>query len=792
MPIGKYRDLLKSLGFQAFLWTQFLGAFNDNVYKIIVSMLAVNLAAHQGGGSGYLSLVGAVFILPFFLFSGYAGHFADVLNKRTVLIATKSFEIVAMTLALFAFRSGRIEPMLGILFLMALQSTFFSPAKYGILPEMLPDKDLSRANGLLEMSTFLAIIMRTSGGSIMFAVWKDRLELIGLVLITIAVAGILVSRGISRVSPSGARKPFRLNPWGEVHQGIQRIYNQDILWPTVIGITYFWFLGALFQMTLILLGKEVMELDDLWVGILGTFLAIGIGVGSIIAGRLSGDKVELGVVPLGSIGMGLASILLFFSVQSYSQIATAIVLLGFAGGFFIVPLNALLQQKSGRQEKGRLIAASNFLNAGGILLASGVFWLFRDILRIQPDQIILVFGLFTLVATFYLLSILPDFFIRFTLWMITHTLYKIRIVGQERVPFQGPALLVCNHMSYVDGLLVGSCVQRFIRFMIYKPFCEVKVLHRFFRLMKAIPVMEGNLQRVEESLERARKELRQGHVVCIFAEESISRTGNLLPFRRSFERILKELDVPVIPVYLDRLWGSIFSFKEGKFLWKWPEQIPYPVTVSFGKPMPPTATAQEVRQAIMELGCDVAQYRKASRDLLHLRFIESAKHRWFSFCVADSTGREFTYGKVLVGSLLLSCWVRKQCLQDKMVGILLPQSITGVLANIAVLLAGKVPVNLDYTAEREAMMSMIRQCGLRMILTSVSIPAKANLEEKEGVVFFETVMKLVTSLQKAESFSWHFSFPLVCFRLFTARGRGIPMPSPRSSFPAEIRRCPKV
>ena len=310
MPAGQYRDLLKSLGFESFLWAQFLGAFNDNVYKIVVAMLAVDMASQAGGGSGYLSLTGAVFILPFLLFSGYAGHVADVFSKRTVLVATKVFEILAMSLGVFASLSGRIELMLGILGLMALHSTFFSPAKYGILPEMLPDRDLSRANGLLEISTFLAIILGTSIGSFIFAAWKDHLGVISLVLVAIAIVGTLASWGIPRVPPSNVLKAFRLNPWAEIGSGLGRLYRDKTLWFTVMGIAYFWFLGALLQMDIILFGKAVMGLDDFWVGILGTFLAIGIGVGSLAAGRLSGDKVEPGLVPLGSICMGGFSILL--------------------------------------------------------------------------------------------------------------------------------------------------------------------------------------------------------------------------------------------------------------------------------------------------------------------------------------------------------------------------------------------------------------------------------------------------------------------------------------------------
>lgn len=770
MAIGKYIDLLKSGGFQAFLWTQFLGAFNDNIFKIVVSMLAVSAAS--GSGSGHLSLVGAVFILPFFLFSGYAGHVADVFNKRAVLIVTKSFEVVAMGLGFFALLSGRIDFLLGVLFLMALHSTFFSPAKYGILPEMLPDKNLSRANGLLEMTTFMAIILGTSLGSVMIASWKARPDLVGLVLVTVAVVGTTASFGISRVPPSGARKPFRLNPWAEIAEGVGRLYGDKTLWLTVIGISYFWFLGALLQMDIILFGKEIMGLDDLRIGILVTFLAVGIGVGSLLAGRLSGDKVEMGLVPLGSIGMGVFALWLAFSSHSYAHVATALTLLGVTGGFFIVPLNALLQQRSGQQERGQLIATNNFMNTMGILLASGALWLFRDLLQFGPDRIILILGLFTLAATVYILSILPDFLIRFSLWMLTHTIYRIRLVGQEHVPFRGPALLVCNHMSHVDGLLIGACVQRFIRFMIYRPIYELKALNWLFRLMNAIPVSGRNRKDILESLERAREELRQGHVVCIFAEGAISRTGNLLLFKRGFEKIVEGLDVPVIPVHLDRLWGSIFSFKERRFFWKWPQQIPYPVTVSFGKPLSSGVKAWEVRQAVMELGSEAVRHRRTLRDCLHLRFIEAAKRRWFAFCMADSSGKALTYGKALIGSLVLARRVRRHWPGERMIGLILPPSAAGALANIAVLLAGKVPVNLNFTAGREAMALAVEQCGTKTILTSRIFLAKAKVEEMKGMVFLEDVLKGMSLLEKGWAALQAFLLPTRLLQAIHRRGGG--------------------
>lgn len=744
MAAGSYRQIVGQKGTQAFLWTQFLGAFNDNVFKIAVSLIAVSAAA--GSGSGYLTTVGAVFILPFVLFSGYAGELSDRLSKRTILVATKVFEIATMGLAVLAFAIGSLPALLSVLFLMALQSTFFSPAKYGIVPELLPDKDLSRANGLLEMSTFVAIIVGTSAGSFMFSAWRDRLPLLGLVLLAVAVAGTISSLWIPRVPAAATAGPARLSPFGGIGSGIARLRRDRTLWLSVIGMSYFWFFGALLQMAILLLGTEVMHLTEYWVGVLGAFLAVGIALGSMAAGRLSGDKVELGLVPLGSIGIGVSSLLLS-RVESFPAVCSLLAFLGLSGGLFVVPLNALLQQKAGAAERGQLLATNSFLNNVGILLASGVLWMLRDRLQIKPPQILFLFGLVTLAANVYVLRVLPAFLIRFVLWLLTHTVYRIRIEGQEHVPFRGPALLVCNHVSHVDGFLVGACVQRFIRFMVYRPYYELKAFNWILRLMHAIPVAAGRRD-VAESLQRAREELRQGHVVCIFAEGAISRTGNLLPFKRGFERIVEGLDVPVIPVHLDQVWGSIFSFKNGRFFWKFPTRIPYPVTVTFGRPLPSTAKAADVRQAVMELGAEAVARRMEKAGQLHGRFIRAARRRFFSFAMADSLGRRLTYGQALIASLVLARKIRRRCGDDRMVGLMLPASVGGALANIGVALAGKVPVNLNFTAGREAMASAVEQCGIRTVITSRMFLAKARLDEPQGAWSLEDVMNDISALDK--------------------------------------------
>jgi acyl-[acyl-carrier-protein]-phospholipid O-acyltransferase / long-chain-fatty-acid--[acyl-carrier-protein] ligase len=741
MATGKYSETLRHPGFLPFFFTQFLGAFNDNFYKIIVTLVALDIPAAGGGGKHYIPLIGALFILPFLLFSGYAGHLADVHSKRNVLVGAKSFEIVAMALAFVAFFLDRFEPMLAVVFLMGMQSTFFSPAKYGILPEMLGEQKLARGNGLIEMSTFAAIILGTSLGGAVYELWKEHLDWIGMALVAIAVLGTLTSLGIARVPPSGSSRQFSVNPASEIWKGARQLYRNRTLWLTVMGISYFWFLGAFLQMVLPIFGKEVLMLGEARVALLFTFVAIGIGAGSLVAGALSSDRIELGLVPVGALGIGLFSLALFASQPSFGAAAAALALLGFSGGFFIVPLNATLQHRSGREEKGRLIATNNVFNFLGAMLASALLLLLSNLIGLPGDQIILIMGTVTFAATAFAIYLLPDVFIRFVLWLLTHSVYRIRVAGEEHIPRHGPALLVSNHASFADSFMIGASLPRFVHFMLLRDYYDNRWLHWLFRLMHAIPVSATNRRDIVESIKRARGELAKGNVVCIFAEGTISRTGRVLPFKRGFEKIVEGTDAPIIPVHLDGLWGSIFSFQGGRFFWKWPKKILDPVTVSFSAPMPAGATVQDVRNAVLELESAAYALRPGARDLLHTRFIRTAKRRWFSFCMADTTGVELNYGKALIGAFVLARWFKKNCPQQSMIGIVLPATVAGSLVNIATLFAAKIPVNLNFTAGAEFMTSAAAQCRIKTIITSRLFLSKANLEPIEGMVFLEDIRK---------------------------------------------------
>lgn len=406
-----YGALLRRRDLRALFSTQFLGTLNDNLYKMVVSLLALAgaLAVGNGGGGGsaYLSLAGAIFILPYILFSGYAGYVADAFDKRRVMIMTKILEIVIMGLACAALMTRRIDVLLALLFLMATQSVFFSPARYGILPRMVSEDDLPRANGLIEMGRNLAIILGTMAGGVMAQHLGDRPLFIGIILIAIACTGMMISRGVGAAPPKGPRSAFRINPWGEICVGIQRLASERTLWWAVAGITYFEFMGALAMLDILLVAKELQAGSDSHAALLLAITGLGVGIGCFAAGRQSGARLRLVSFGFAAAGVAVALLVLSFVAHSYAHTAVALFFLGMCGGMMIVPLYVLLQHHAGCNEKGLVIATNNFLNVIGVLFACGSLWVLRDLLDVSPDRILLFCAAFAVVWTVAFLSIAP-------------------------------------------------------------------------------------------------------------------------------------------------------------------------------------------------------------------------------------------------------------------------------------------------------------------------------------------------------------------------------------------------
>ncbi len=394
-------------GVRALIGVQCLGAFNDNVYKTVVSLMAAD-AGLVGGGAALLSLSSIAFVAPYVLFSGYAGHAADRFDKRSVLIVAKVIETVVMALALLALTVGPIEVLVAILFLLSTQATFFSPAKYGILPELLAPSALPFANGLMEMTRYVAVILGTATGGILLSVWDGRPGRIGALLVGIAAAGMLASLLIGRATRVSAARPFRINPWREIAEGLRRLSGDRALAFAVAGIAIFEFLCALVMLDMIVVGKSQMNLDDLRIGMLGAVVGLGAGIGSVVAGALSGGRLEPSLAFVGYIGVGVMLLGLAAASVAYAPTVLVFLALGFFAGMIVVPLNALVQHAAGADEKGRLIATGNFLGMGGIVMASAVLWLLHDICGVAPALILVLAGLISLSVALYAARRQPD------------------------------------------------------------------------------------------------------------------------------------------------------------------------------------------------------------------------------------------------------------------------------------------------------------------------------------------------------------------------------------------------
>ncbi|MGH7821179.1 MAG: 1-acyl-sn-glycerol-3-phosphate acyltransferase, partial [Candidatus Binatia bacterium] len=476
----------------------------------------------------------------------------------------------------------------------------------------------------------------------------------------------------------------------------------------------FGFLGSVFLTVLPVFGKNALGLTEEKSAILLALLSIGIAAGSVLAARLSRGHVELGLVPLGSLGLSAFAVDLALAgggapLRVFGIPVRAIVDLagiGLGGGLFIIPLNALLQQRSPAVMKGRLVAFSNVLTFAAVLAAAGLPWLLTGVFGFTTGQVILFVAALTVAGTVYVMNLLPDFFVRLVLWIVTNTAYRIRVLGAGNIPREG-ALFVANHVSWVDFLLIGAACDRMIRFLMYRGYYEWRLLNWFFRRMHAIPVAGGDpAAKTEESLALARAEVQAGHAVCIFAEGAITRTGNLLRFRRGLEKIAAGAGSAIVPIYLDGVWGSLFSFEGGRFFLKRPKRFRALVTVVFGEALPPTATALDVRRRIEELSVDAFRERKARQRPLAVEWLRSARRRWRRRFLSDASGRELTFGQALVESLA----VREALFGEERgggerVGILLPPGVPAALANLAVVLAGKVPVNLPDSVEAATLAS---------------------------------------------------------------------------------------
>ena len=610
-------SLLGQRRFAPFFVTQFLGALNDNIFRnglvILVTFQGVLVAGMEAGMLA--NVAGALFILPFFLFSAMAGQLADKYEKSMLMRRIKLLEIALMSIAAVAFYTQSFTLLLLVLFMTGFQSALFGPVKYAYLPQQLAADELIGGNALVESGTYVAIILGLIGGGLLVDGSLDSQILIGAALIGVACLGYLASRQVPATKAVDPALTLSLNAWKESWRIIGYARENKSVYLSILGISWFWFFGSAMTLQIPAYTLDIMHGNEaISIGLLAAF-AIGVGIGSLLCERMSNHKVELGLVPFGSIGLSVFAIDLYFAqpvassthVNSIAEflarpgswrVLIDLCLIGAFGGFYSVPLYALIQQRSRRQHLSRIIAANNIINAI-FMVAASLLSIALLSAGLSVPELFLVIAALNAVVAIYIYTLLPEFLMRFLAWIIISVFYRIRPVGSQNIPDEGPAVIVCNHVSYMDPIILGGSIRRPMRFVMYYKIFDIPLLNIFFRTAKAIPIAAAHEdeQLMNDAFATIDAELADGNLVCIFPEGGITGDGEVQQFRPGIEKIIERRAVPVIPVALGRLWGSWFSRNQRGGIRKIPGRLFAKVPVTIGAAIP----ASEVSAAKLEL-----------------------------------------------------------------------------------------------------------------------------------------------------------------------------------------------
>ncbi|KMT53165.1 MFS transporter [Pseudomonas fildesensis] len=611
--------LLRTRRFLPFFITQLLGAFNDNIFKQSLILAILYKLTIDGDRSIWVNLCALLFILPFFLFSALAGQFGEKFNKDALIRAIKIGEIVIMAVGATGFLYNHLELMLLALFAMGTHSALFGPVKYSIMPQALHEDELVGGNGLVEMGTFLAILAGTIGAGIMMSS-THYAPVVAVAIVGVAVLGYLASRSIPRAAASTPQLRLDWNiftqSWATLRLGLGQT---PAVSRSIVGNSWFWFVGAIYLTQIPAYAKEWLYGDETVVTLILTVFSVGIALGSMLCEKLSGRKVEIGLVPFGSFGLTVFGLLLWWHSGGFPQNVQAndwlavlgyghawwvlfdILGLGVFGGFYIVPLYALIQSRTAENERARVIAANNILNALFMVVSAIVSILLLSVANLSIPELFLVVSLLNIAVNTYIFKIVPEFTMRFIIWLLSHSMYRVEHRNLDIIPDEGAALLVCNHVSFVDALLIGGAVRRPIRFVMYYKIYRLPVLNFIFRTAGTIPIAGRNedIQIYEKAFTRIAQYLKEGELVCIFPEGKLTADGEMSEFRGGVTRILEETPVPVIPLALQGLWGSFFSRDPNKGIFR---RIWSRVTLVAGEPVAiEAATPAQLQQKVTEL-----------------------------------------------------------------------------------------------------------------------------------------------------------------------------------------------
>ena len=574
--------LLTQRRFAPFFWTQFLGAGNDNLFKFAFTvMITYQLQVSWLPASMAGLVIGALFILPFLLFSATAGQATDKYDKTAVIRFVKNLEIAIMALAAFGFWTTNVHVLLACVLLMGLHSTIFGPVKFAYLPQHLAPRELTGGNGMVEMGTFVAILLGQVAGGLLVAIPEVGRHFVAIGCVALALLGRFTAQAVPASPSTDPGLRINWNPVTETWRNLMLARQNIVVFRSLLGISWMWFFGAVFLSLFPAFAKEVLHGDEQVASLLLVVFSIGIGTGSLLCEMLSKRHVEIGLVPLGAIGMSVFAIDLYFASRGLApsagfglrafvaqpahwRVMADLALLSLFAGLYSVPMYALIQMRSQPSHRARIIAANNILNALFMIVSSLIVGALLAANFTIP-QVFLITGLLNAVVAFYIFMLVPEYLLRFVAFVLTRVVYRFKVRGDEHIPAEGAAILVCNHVAFVDPVLLMAASPRPIRFIMDAKIFATPVLGWFFKLAKAIPItsQRDDPAVYEAAFAKAREVLDDGDLLCIFPEGGLTRDGELGEFKGGVMKLLESNPVPVIPLALQNLWGSYFSRVDG-------------------------------------------------------------------------------------------------------------------------------------------------------------------------------------------------------------------------------------
>ena len=754
---------VSQLSFIGLCVVQFLTALNDNMFRWFI----VKLGQDVIGETAALALGGVVFIVPYLLFAPLAGFLADRYAKRRIIVACKFAEIVLMILSLVAIQTNQIYLLLAMLFLMGTQSALFSPAKMGAIPEMLAFKNLSTGNGIFAMVTLMGTALgfftgyllydMTFPGGMFTSVWIATFSLVG-----VAIVGWIASLAVRTKGAGNPERRFSLNPLKEMLPSLKLLFSNRWLSRAAFGIGMFYFIAISVQVNLDKVGEDVLQLKQkVQIGGLMVFLTLGIGVGGILAGRWSAGRIQVGMTPFGAFGIMVCSFILAWLTQSGGigdatiyHILFWLFVLGISAGIFYIPLEAYLQHASPAEDRGSILAASNALTNLLMLVSLGMFFVLTDksMLSWTPAPVFVANGIVSLFLMIAAVVFVPLAVFRFMMWFWCTTFYRIEMHGLENVRQDEGVLFTPNHTSWIDGVMMCAMLPRHARFLIYADHTERnKWLSWLSRTFEVIPIKAGAGPRaVLGALKEAENALKNGEWVCVFPEGQLTRTGKLQSFQRGAMRIVSKTKSKVVPVYMEGLWGSVFSYR-GKLLWRLPNSWRMKVNIWFGEPVTNIKEASALQQEVIKLGAKAMDSQSDDLLIPARQFIRESKRSKRRMKIADSSQAELTGGKLLASTIAFARVLRRVVLSkdEGSVGIFLPPSAGGVLANSALAVLGKTSVNLNYTLSEEVVDYCVQQADIKHVLTSKRFLEKRPFDIKGAeLVYLEDLKEQISLVDK--------------------------------------------